>query len=237
MDFVRLRALIGLLIPLAFAVLFVWLGLWQLARHQERAIVSVSLTSRLDAPPSDLSELPTEPESARWRRVTLSGRFRYDLEQVLGGRTNAGSPGVHLITPFELAGRDTLVAVTRGWVYSPDAAAVDLKRWREAESVSIAGYVLPLPEESALVAEGARPLRTLDRRSLEARSGRPFAAIQVVMTSDSVARIDSVPRRLALPVPDGGPHFSYMLQWFAFALIAIVGGVLLYRRSRSEGSY
>jgi cytochrome oxidase assembly protein ShyY1 len=42
-----------------------------------------------------------------------------------------------------------------------------------------------------------------------------------------------------LPMVDAGPHFSYMLQWFAFATIALVGGVILTRRGivaeRSEG--
>jgi cytochrome oxidase assembly protein ShyY1 len=65
--------------------------------------------------------------------------------------------------------------------------------------------------------------------------GAPVAVAHVVMTSDSIARADSVPRRLALPVPDGGPHFSYMLQWFAFAAIAVVGGILLFRRSGPAG--
>ncbi len=227
----RLRPLLGLLIPLAFAALFVRLGIWQLARHRERAAVSVALASRLAAPPLTAADLAAEADSLRWRRVTLTGRFHYESEQVLAGRTNAGSPGVHLITPFESEGDVPLIAVTRGWVYSADAAAVDLARWREADSASISGYVLPLTHEGIPPSDPARPLRVLDRRDLESRTGRSFAAIQVVMTSDSVARADSVPRRLALPVPDEGPHFSYMLQWFAFALIAVVGGILLYRRS------
>ena len=52
----------------------------------------------------------------------------------------------------------------------------------------------------------------------------------VVMTSDSAYRADSVPHRLGPPVLVAGNHKSYAIQWFAFAFIAVVGGVLLFRR-------
>jgi surfeit locus 1 family protein len=228
---VRVRPLLGLLIPLACGVAFVRLGLWQRARHAERAAFNAALEERLRAPAIAFDSLPAGAEAA-WRQVSLHGRFRYDLEQVLGGRTNAGSPGVHLLTPLERVGNDTLVIVTRGWVYSPDAGAVDLGRWHEGDSVTISGYVTVLPDTAELAAVAGRPLRALGRLELSSRTGAPVAPLQVVMTSDSVARADSVPRRLALPVVDAGPHFSYMMQWFAFAAIAVIGGLALFVRSR-----
>jgi cytochrome oxidase assembly protein ShyY1 len=36
-----------------------------------------------------------------------------------------------------------------------------------------------------------------------------------------------------LPSRDTGPHLSYAIQWFAFAAIALVGGILLARRGGS----
>lgn len=227
---VRSRALLGLLIPLASAGLFVRLGLWQHSRHLERATFNAALEARLREAPVPFDSLASAA-GAEWRQVRVRGRFRYDLEQVHGGRTNAGSPGVHLLTPLERPGNDTLVMVTRGWVYSPDAAAVQLERWREAESASITGYVTILPDTAESATTAGRPLRSLGRRELAARVGAPVATLHVVMTSDSIARVDSVPRRLALPVPDAGPHFSYMLQWFAFAAIAVIGGIVLFLRS------
>lgn len=68
-------------------------------------------------------------------------------------------------------------------------------------------------------------------KAAEARFGKPVAPVQLVMTSDSAARADSVPRRLPPPTLDQGPHRSYAAQWFAFAIIALVGGVILFRRT------
>jgi surfeit locus 1 family protein len=232
---VRPRTLLGLLIPLACAALFVRLGLWQLARHQERARFNAGLADRLTATPVPLDEVPRDSAALRWRRVTVTGRFRYDREQVLASRGSAGSPGVHLLTPLEREGTDTVVAVIRGWVYSADASTVDRSRWAEGETIrTLSGYLIPLPDSGvAPPGDPARPLRAVHRAALASRIGRPIAPFQLVMTSDSAARAEGVPKRLPLPTIDAGPHRSYAAQWFSFAAIAVAGGVLLFRRNRA----
>jgi surfeit locus 1 family protein len=229
---VRLRPLLGLLIPLACAPVFVGLGLWQLDRHEARAAVNRVLAARLAEATRPLARVLADTADPSWRQVVVAGRFDYAREQVLAGRTSEGSPGVHLITPLAIPGTDTLVPVVRGWVYSPDAAGADLGRWREGEFVTIGGYLLPLAEEGpAAPTDATRPLRALTRNALRERLGAPVARVQFIMTSDSLARADSVPRRLPPPVLSAGPHRSYAAQWFAFAAIAVVGGVVLYKRS------
>lgn len=228
----RPRTILALAIPVACAALFARLGVWQMSRHAERAAFNAGLAERLVAAPVPLGALASDTTDVRWTQVRVSGRFRYDLEQVHASRADKGSPGVHLLTPLERADNDTLVLVVRGWVYSPDAATVDLARWREADSVTLAGYLIPVPGEGPPPpADPKLPIRQLSKGAIEARIGRPIAPAQIVMTSDSLARVDSVPRRLSLPVVDAGPHRSYAVQWFSFALIALVGGVVLFRRS------
>lgn len=232
----RPKALVGLLIPLACAGLFVRLGFWQLARHAERAAYNARVESRLAAPPIPFAKLPGDSALVRGQRVSIGGRFRYDLEQVQAGRVSEGAPGVHLLTPLERPGNDTLVLVTRGWVYSPDAAEVDRPRWRERDTVMLDGYAIPIPVEGpSAPADTLKPLRVLNLAALAARIGRPVASALVVMTSDSAPRADSVPRRLGRPSLVAGNHKSYAIQWFAFALIAVAGGVLLFRRSVVTG--
>jgi surfeit locus 1 family protein len=38
--------------------------------------------------------------------------------------------------------------------------------------------------------------------------------------------------RVPAPALDEGPHMSYAIQWFAFATVAIVGGVAFVRAGR-----
>lgn len=227
------KRLFALLIPLACAALFVRLGLWQLARHQERAQLNAGLVERLAAAPVPLEGQASDTTGARWTQVTVSGFFRYDLEQIHASRISNGSPGVHLLTPLERPGHDTLLLVTRGWVYSADAATADLPRWREGAFVTLTGYLQPMPDDGpAPPADRPTLIRSLNRKALEARLGKPVYPVQLVMTSDSAARADSVPRRLPLPTLDMGPHRSYAAQWFAFAIIAVVGGIVLFQRTK-----
>jgi hypothetical protein len=44
----------------------------------------------------------------------------------------------------------------------------------------------------------------------------------------------AAPEILGLPVLDEGPHFSYMVQWFIFSTIAVVGYPLILRRNARE---
>lgn len=235
---VRTRHLLGLLIPLACAALFVRLGLWQLSRHRERADFNAVLAARLAQPPAPLDTISlADSAGVRGRRVTVSGVFRYDLEQVVAGRVSEGSPGVHLLTPLERPGADTLLVVLRGWVYSPDAKSVVTAAWRERDSVTVSGYLIPIPDDGVASTGAERPgdpLRRVSLRALRARIAAPIHAAQLVMTSDSLRRADSVPRRLPPPTIDPGPHWSYMWQWFGFAAVAVIGGVALFRRGRSR---
>src|SRR5688500_1043260 len=97
----RVRAVLSLVIPVAAAALFISLGLWQVDRGRERAAANAGLSARVGAEPVPFASLPADTAGVRMTPVSLAGRFRYDLEQVEAGRTNRGSPGVHLLTPLE----------------------------------------------------------------------------------------------------------------------------------------
>lgn len=225
---VRPRTLLTLAIPFACAALFVRLGVWQLSRlHQKRAFNAI-LSARLAAPPADVTALPGDTAAGHYRRVVASGRMLYDRDVVYAGRSHEGSPGVDLLTPMRIDGRDTVVMVNRGWAFSPDAASITDSLWREKDSVSVAGYAETFAGTER--ASTQRRVHALDRRAVQALVGLPVAPYIIVQTSDTGRHADSVPVRLGVPALSEGPHESYAIQWFSFALVAVVGGVALARR-------
>jgi surfeit locus 1 family protein len=232
----RARLLLTLAIPLAFASVFIRLGVWQLDRLSERRAFNKLLAGRGEAQAIDLKTLTTDTSLGHYRRVTVSGRFDYEHQIVYAGRSRQGSPGVYLLTPLRSEMGDTVVLVNRGWVYSPDAGAVDESRWREGDSAKVTGYaetyVRGDPKASP---SNPRRLHALDFATVERLVGAPIAPYFVVRTDTAATpvpgAVDSVPARLEIPPLDEGPHQSYAIQWFAFATIAVVGGVLLARIS------
>ena len=176
----RARTLLGLLIPLACAALFVRLGFWQISRHQERVAVLRSLEARLQAEPVEFSTTVAHAADPTWTLVRVEGRFRYDLEQVqasaffgvgstpllegdrlivmLGAQTNAGVVALDAATGrtlWESVGKSNWDGVTTvGW------RAENPYRWSGVEKQ--ASYCSPV----AATIHGRRHIFCLMRQGL-----------------------------------------------------------------------
>lgn len=188
----------------------VLLGRWQLDRLAQRRARNALLAARLALPP-----LPVGggilADSARQRRVVARGVYDFFAERTWPGRSFQGTPGVALVTPLHLADGST-VLVDRGWVPSPDAFHVDHTLYREPDTATVTGLALIPPR---------------GRGDVDVAGFLPF-----VIQADMPDPARGLPRRWPLPAFDDGPHLSYAIQWFSFALIALVGTAVLIRKGR-----
>ena len=226
------RNVIAAIFAVITALIFSRLGVWQLQRLGERRTRNVALASRLHTPALPLAELPADSAGAHWRRAIATGSYDFDHQIVLSGRTHDGSPGVQIVTPLHPEGGDPAVLVNRGWVYSPDAATVDLAKWDEPPHVTVSGYVEDFVHGGRGVAR--LPSHTnawtrLDADELRAAFPFPIApyyvvALDTLVASRTAHELPTVtPVRLELPLMDDGPHMGYAVQWFTFAAVALVG--------------
>ncbi len=225
------RDLLFLVASVCMAALFVRLGVWQVRRLEQRRARNALVIARLGEPAVTLAALPRDTSLARYRTVRVAGTFDFDHEIVFINRIREGAPGVQLLTPLRVPGRDTGVLVDRGWVYAPDAETVDRAAWREPAAVDAVGYVQELPPpgrgNAALPPPGQRDqLRWIDPAAVAAVTGYPVAPFYVVLGGDTALHAPHVPARLPPPPLDEGPHQSYAIQWFAFALIALGGSAV-----------
>ena len=226
---------------LVAAAVCVRLGVWQLERLGERQLRNEFVRARLNFPLVPLGALPADTGVVRFRRATVRGRFDYGRELVLAGRARGGSPGAHIVTPLRIAGAgDTVLLVNRGWVYSPDAATVDLARWREGDSATVSGFVdlFAAPGRgSSRSASRPRTFRWLDRAAIAEEIGAPVAPIVLVQQGDTAGMGASrVPARAAPPPLDEGPHWNYAVQWFAFAGVSLAGMVAFIATERRRAA-
>jgi len=232
----RRRTVVYLVLSFLAAALFARLGVWQLSRLAQRRARNAEVSARLSQPPGTVRTLPADTAALHFRRVHVAGRLDYAREIVLVNRTRQGSPGVHILTPLHVAGTDTLVLVNRGWVYSPNSADVDLGRWREADSLSADGWV-DVPARlagPAALASSPRAFRWLDRDAVARVVGAPVAPYVIALDPPPGNPPPDRPVRVPPPALDEGPHRSYAIQWFFFALLAVVGGVVFARSDRER---
>jgi len=203
------RDVAAAIVAVLAAAVCVRLGIWQLDRLAQRKAVNAALAARLALPVLEVRGGITG-DSARLRRVTATGRYDFAAERSWPGRSFEGTPGVALITPLRLAD-GSAVLVDRGWVPSPDAFHVDHAAYRESDSVTVAGIARVLPR---------------GRGDVAAAGFLPFVIEQQAPDTRGL------PRRWPAPAFDNGPHLSYAIQWFSFALIALVGTAVRIRRGR-----
>jgi surfeit locus 1 family protein len=233
------RNVVFLAVSVLMAALFARLGVWQLHRLGERRARNALVMARLATLPVPLAALPRDSAMAHFRRVHLGGTFDFDQEVVVVNRIRDGSPGVHLVTPLRPdppTWGDTAVLVDRGWVYAPDGASIDHARWREPSRFDGTGYVQEFAAgrgSPAGVSTHPERLRWLDPDVVSHRAGYPIGRYYVVADGDGSRAIPGIPVRVPVPTPDDGPHLSYAIQWFSFAVIALVGAVFaVFGRSR-----
>ena len=212
------RWLAALLALIVLVVAFIVLGRWQWDRTQDILAAERSAA----AAPIDLAELVDDQGS--WnnadigRTVNLQGTFTDD-ELLLANRELDGQAGVWVVTRFELDGGQT-VAVVRGWL-PDDAVPSPLSR----QSVIIQGVLHPDEE----FYEGANATRvvTVDSAALADAWGEDVIDGYVILGGDQGDPARGVPMLVPPTVQVGDvafplQNFFYAIQWWVFALFAVV---------------
>jgi|KBSMisStaDraftv2_1062788.scaffolds.fasta_scaffold29719_5 surfeit locus 1 family protein len=207
------------------------LGFWQLTRLRERRASNALMLASRELPPIDLDE--GAPDSVAINRmVRADGSYDFNNEFVIRRQSTEGVPAVRVVTPLRPATGDTAVLVIRGIVPSPDAMTVELDSLRETGPQRVEGVALAITTEPG----GGEPLETNDRITwgrLDLAAIRkvlpyPVRGIAILQSPDSL--LPTFPRRIEPAPLDDGPNLSYAVQWFGFALTALIGGVLVARR-------
>lgn len=221
------------------------LGVWQLSRLTDRRARNESALAGRALPPVDLNR-SVLPRGATYRRVVAEGTYDFDREIVLRNRLLLGTPGVQVLTPLRLPGRDTAVLVNRGFVPSPDAGPPPPGvRYAEPAAAAVEGVALPMPDEGdgkPITTAGGTSWQRLELSAIRSRLPYPVAWYYVVAQADSTRTTDHTARGTVLPVRvdppslDEGPHLSYAIQWFMIAAAALGFGLIVILRVGSARS-
>ncbi len=205
--------------------LFLYLGSWQMDRAAQKREQAQMLGERAAMPPFPLTAPVADPESLRYRTLTAHGGFEADGQILIENRRLANRTGFHVITPLRIAGTDLRVLVNRGWIpAAPDGSPSDAPV--PAGEVTVQGDAhLPLPPALSLYhgANAAKdwgtrwPYLTIDLYA--AAMGHSVQPVVILMDPDLPGGFErSWPREM----PKEGMHIGYAIQWFAFAVIALV---------------
>ena len=214
------------LVALGLAV-FLSLGCWQLGRAREKqALFDAFMQGSQDT--VDATGLGFD-DLARYQHVRLRGSYDATRQILLDNMPSVtGRPGFRVLTPFERADGRGWVLVDRGWV-PLGATREDLPdvtvgvREREVSGIL---DVLPIP--GMRVGPAAAPGSAGWPRVLLFPTEADVESALSVDVEPRIVLLDaSAPggfERKWRPALGFGPerHLGYAIQWFAFALVAVV---------------
>ena len=215
------------LVVLLAAGVSIRLGLWQFSRLQDRLDSNALVEASLDQDPVDMAMLTgvggDVDDDEEWRPVTLTGRYDTGGQLLVRYQTNEQQRGVDVVVPLVTAD-GTAALVDRGFLESPSGTpAVDDVPAPPSGEVTVTGW---LRADSTAGSEATEPadgsVRALASAEVADSSAHPLLGGWVQALEESPEA--STP--LAGPEPpelDSGPHFFYGLQWFFFALLALIG--------------
>lgn len=218
-----------LALVVVFAVVCSLLGVWQFARRAEARAEIDRIDANYDAPPAAvgdvLPELASFDADQRWTPVTVTGRYLSDRELLVRNRPFSGNPGFEVITPLLLAD-GTVFVVNRGWVPTGELqdAPDDVPDAPTGEVTVTARLKAGEPTlDGRRTVEGSDQIPTLNLPQVAELVDRPtYTGAYGVLVSEDPAPA-ATPRAALRPERDEGPHLSYALQWFVFAILGFVG--------------
>jgi len=216
---------------------FVSLGCWQVGRAREKQAMQAAFAhgarSSVALEAGNVDGLP------RYQHLTAHGHYDPAHQILLDNMPSGdGAPGYRVLTPFLRRGSDRLLMVDRGWV-PLGASRRELPAVAVAsEERAVSGRLDQLPIPGLRLGAAAAPGETRWPRvlnfprptDLEQTLGQRVESRIVLLDPAAPDGYERLWRpSLGLP-PER--HLGYALQWFAFALVALVIFIALSLESR-----
>jgi cytochrome oxidase assembly protein ShyY1 len=226
------RWLSGHLLAVFFLVLFVSLGVWQVARHHHKHQLVEREKAEWSKPATDVTRVGTD--GSEETRVEARGTFDGRHESVLRGTVRNGAPGVDVLTPLRLA-NGSAVLVDRGFVRAspqsgvstdppPSGTAVVHGLVRQSNKIRYADTIDRL-------VDGRLAVPRVDLGQIGRTVPYPLLPVWIDAQAISPAPTGNAPQLPEPPPPDPVNHMEYAIEWFALALIPLIGWPLYLARN------
>jgi len=229
-------------------------GIWQLNRAESKIALAANLLARQQLPILSANISPLTLADATERRMIARGQYIPEAAIWLDNRprpippagSNTSQSGFYLMMPLQLAGRDEILWVNRGWAPRNNENRESLppvktpSRVATIEGIVFAhpGKVYALGEGQAVIDAGKpRIEQNFDLRAegkLRGWAQSPFILREVDTGID-----DGLLREWAPLTTGVDRHYAYAFQWFALAvcgfLFWLITGLRQYRRQDMNG--
>jgi surfeit locus 1 family protein len=246
------RWLLATLLVLAGMALCVRLGIWQLDRLEKRRAFNTRVQAQIGQPTLTLAgeALNEDLYNMEYRPVQVTGTYDFSQQVALINQSYGNEWGVHLVTPLIISGTvigapEQAILIDRGWIPHQDYQSGDWSKFDEPGTVVVEG-VLRRPQMKAEIggrtdptpAPGEAPRAAWNFVNLEQigkQVAYPLVGAYIQQAPDPAWT--GLPYRTQPEIEiTEGPHLSYALQWFSFAILLGLGYPFFIRRQEHRSA-
>ncbi len=219
-------------VAVVFAVVTSLFGLWQWDRRSQKIAEIQRVEIHFAESPIAFSEALPAGESweddVRWTSVEVRGRYDTSKTLLVRTRPRFSQVGFEILVPFQ---RDSgeWVLVNRGWV--PTGASQDFPDLVPSPPDGLVTVTGRLFASEPIIEGRSAPegqVATIHLETIAELTGVALDTRAYVALSSEDPATSPMPALLERPPADEGPHLSYTVQWFLFALLGFVAwGYLL----------
>jgi len=225
--------LIPSLIVLAFVVLMINLGFWQLNRAEEKEQILTLLADDRITLVEQTAQIKNLPEYAN---VVLRGHYLNSPQLLLDNQVNAQQLGYHVFTPFVLDEMNLYIMVNRGWVAKDNfkEQPININSIENQQDISIAGKLNHSPQvgiqlgEIELNNEKTQQIITyFDRTKVSKFLHESLCSRLNCIVSDRILMLNQTQdhgfKRDWQPIiMPPSKHIGYAVQWFSMTFVLII---------------
>ena len=234
----RINGFLLLGFTLALAT-FLSLGTWQLWRAEQRAASFAAFSEAGVRPALSAPIGAGEFEQLRFRWLELRGQYLSSRQILLDSMIHEGRAGYHVLTPFAPSADEPWILVNRGWVPA-DSERLRLPEVDVGEAARVVrARIDALPRPGLTFDDPGEPAERWPQvvlfptiEELQVRLGHPLRPYQLLLApeaEDGYVR-DWRPRAMT---PQR--HIGYAIQWYSFAAVLAVMGVVVGVRAKRRG--
>ena len=206
---------------------------WQFARGSTQSQTNKIIAKNLELPTLALADFDNlDAVDNQWRTVKITGNFSPTNQELVRNRYYEGKFGFEVLTLFKSTGGENFW-VDRGWVAAGPNAATPPKVTPAIEGdVEITARIRS--ENLSRQLQGSffvTRVETEKPKSITKLQGVDAKPYYLDLLPSEDGKIEPL-TNIELPELSNGPHYAYAIQWLAFAALALIGRILLFREAK-----
>jgi len=206
---------------------------WQFARGSYQSQTNKIIAENLELPTLVLADFNNlDAVDNQWRTVKITGNFSPTSQELVRNRYYEGKFGFEVLTLFKSTGGENFW-VDRGWVAAGPNAATPPKVTPAIEgNVEITARIrsenLSRQLQGSFFVTRVETEKPKSITKLQGVDAKPYYLDLLPSEDGKIKPLTNID----LPELSNGPHYAYAIQWLAFAALALIGRILLFREAK-----